>query len=73
ALLTVEKTGSASTLTIIDQVKAMLPKIAAGLPNTLRIAPLDDQSVFVKAAVQGVVREALIAACLTALMILLFL
>ncbi|MEK6364223.1 MAG: efflux RND transporter permease subunit, partial [Burkholderia cenocepacia] len=73
ALLTVEKTGSASTLTIIDQVKAMLPKIAAGLPKALHIAPLDDQSVFVKAAVQGVVREALIAACLTALMILLFL
>ncbi|SDR57126.1 Multidrug efflux pump subunit AcrB [Burkholderia orbicola] len=73
ALLTVEKTGSASTLTIIDQVKAMLPKITAGLPKALHIAPLDDQSVFVKAAVQGVVREALIAACLTALMILLFL
>ncbi|HGL6716406.1 TPA: efflux RND transporter permease subunit, partial [Burkholderia contaminans] len=73
ALLTVEKTGSTSTLTIIDQVKAMLPKIAAGLPKALRISPLDDQSVFVKAAVQGVVREALIAACLTALMILLFL
>ncbi|MBR7962781.1 efflux RND transporter permease subunit [Burkholderia vietnamiensis] len=73
ALLTVEKTGSASTLTIIDQVKAMLPKIAAGLPKALHITPLDDQSVFVKSAVQGVVREALIAACLTALMILLFL
>ncbi|MEK8041451.1 hypothetical protein AAB986_23990, partial [Burkholderia contaminans] len=50
-----------STLTIIDQVKEMLPKIAAGLPKALHIAPLDDQSVFVKAAVQGVVREALIA------------
>ncbi|HDR9226824.1 TPA: efflux RND transporter permease subunit [Burkholderia vietnamiensis] len=73
ALLTVEKTGSASTLTIIDQVKAMLPKIAAGLPKALHIAALDDQSVFVKSAIQGVVREALIAACLTALMILLFL
>ncbi|NTX25786.1 efflux RND transporter permease subunit [Burkholderia pyrrocinia] len=73
ALLTVEKTGSASTLTIIDQVKAMLPKIAAGLPKALHISALGDQSLFVKAAVQGVVREALIAACLTALMILLFL
>ncbi|CAG9204443.1 efflux RND transporter permease subunit [Burkholderia vietnamiensis] len=73
ALLTVEKTGSASTLTIIDQVKAMLPKIAPGLPKALHIAALDDQSVFVKSAIQGVVREALIAACLTALMILLFL
>ncbi|GBH25732.1 efflux RND transporter permease subunit [Burkholderia vietnamiensis] len=73
ALLTVEKTGSASTLTIIDQVKAMLPKIAPGLPKALHIAALDDQSGFVKSAIQGVVREALIAACLTALMILLFL
>jgi multidrug efflux pump subunit AcrB len=73
ALLTVEKTGSASTLTIISQVKAMLPKIAAGLPKALKITPLSDQSVFVKAAISGVVREAVIAACLTALMILLFL
>ncbi|CAG9262844.1 RND transporter [Paraburkholderia unamae] len=73
ALLTVEKTGSASTLTIISQVKAMLPKIAAGLPSALKITPLGDQSVFVKSAISGVVREALIAACLTAAMILLFL
>jgi multidrug efflux pump subunit AcrB len=73
ALLQVEKTGSASTLTIIQQVKAMLPKIAAGLPKALVITPLSDQSVFVKSAIMGVVREALIAACLTAVMILLFL
>ncbi|SAK81711.1 acriflavin resistance protein [Caballeronia catudaia] len=73
ALLTVEKTGSASTLTIIGQVKAMLPKIAAGLPGTLKITPLSDQSLFVKGAISGVVHEALIAACLTAAMILLFL
>ncbi|QBR03639.1 efflux RND transporter permease subunit [Paraburkholderia pallida] len=73
ALLTVEKTGSASTLTIIEQVKAMLPQIAAGLPTALKITPLSDQSVFVKSAISGVVREALIAACLTAAMILLFL
>jgi len=73
ALLTVEKTGSASTLTIIQQVKAMLPKIAAGLPASLKITPLSDQSVFVKSAISGVVREALIAASLTAAMILLFL
>ncbi|HKR43593.1 MAG TPA: efflux RND transporter permease subunit [Paraburkholderia sp.] len=73
ALLTVEKTGSASTLAIIQQVKAMLPKIAAGLPSALKITPLSDQSVFVKSAISGVVREALIAACLTAAMILLFL
>ncbi|WP_213307369.1 efflux RND transporter permease subunit [Paraburkholderia sacchari] len=73
ALLTVQKTGSASTLSIIQQVKAMLPKIAAGLPGALKITPLSDQSVFVKSAISGVVREALIAACLTAAMILLFL
>ncbi|MEI5996032.1 efflux RND transporter permease subunit [Paraburkholderia bengalensis] len=73
ALLQIEKTGSASTLTIIQQVKSMLPKIAAGLPSALHITPLSDQSVFVKSAISGVVREALIAACLTAAMILLFL
>jgi len=73
ALLEVEKSGSASTLTIISQVKAMLPKIAAGLPKALTITPLGDQSVFVRSAITGVVREAAIAACLTAAMILLFL
>ncbi|MFM0740432.1 efflux RND transporter permease subunit [Paraburkholderia xenovorans] len=73
ALLTIEKSGSTSTLTIIQQVKAMLPHIAAGLPDALHITALSDQSVFVKSAVVGVAREALIAACLTALMILLFL
>ncbi|OTP72903.1 efflux RND transporter permease subunit [Caballeronia sordidicola] len=73
ALLEVEKTGSTSTLTIISQIKAMLPSITAGLPKSLVVTPLGDQSVFVKSAITGVVREALIAACLTALMILLFL
>jgi multidrug efflux pump subunit AcrB len=73
ALLTVEKTGSTSTLTIVSQVKAMLPMIAAGLPKALQITPLADQSVFVKSAITGVVREAMIAACLTAMTILLFL
>src|SRR5216684_2542326 len=73
ALLQVEKSGSASTLAIIAQVKAMLPQIAAGLPKALGIQPVSDQSVFVSGAVSGVVREALIAAVLTGLMILLFL
>jgi multidrug efflux pump subunit AcrB len=73
ALLEIEKNGSASTLTIIQQVKSMLPNIAAGLPSALKITPLSDQSVFVKSAISGVVREAAIAACLTAAMILLFL
>jgi multidrug efflux pump subunit AcrB len=73
ALLTVEKSGNTSTLTIIQQVKSLLPHIAAGLPSALHITALSDQSVFVKSAVVGVAREALIAAALTALMILLFL
>jgi multidrug efflux pump subunit AcrB len=73
ALLEIEKNGSASTLTIIQQVKSMLPTIEAGLPSALKVTPLSDQSVFVKSAIDGVVREAAIAACLTAAMILLFL
>jgi multidrug efflux pump subunit AcrB len=73
ALLQIEKSGSASTLAIIAQVKAMLPQISAGLPKALGIEPVSDQSVFVSSAVSGVVREALIAAVLTGLMILLFL
>jgi multidrug efflux pump subunit AcrB len=73
ALLQIEKSGSASTLTIIAQVKAMLPQISAGLPKALGIQPVSDQSVFVSSAVSGVVREALIAGVLTGLMILLFL
>jgi multidrug efflux pump subunit AcrB len=73
ALLQIEKSGNASTLAIIAQVKAMLPQISAGLPKALGIQPVSDQSVFVSSAVSGVVREALIAAALTGLMILLFL
>jgi multidrug efflux pump subunit AcrB len=72
-LLTVLKNGAASTLTIIEQVKAILPTILAGLPPALRAKPLVDQSIFVRAAISGVVREATIAACLTGLMILVFL
>ena len=73
ALLQVEKTGNASTLAIVARVKALLPRIAAGLPKTLQINAVSDQSVFVSSAVSGVVREALIAAALTGVMILLFL
>ena len=73
ALLEIEKSGSVSTLTLVQQVRNLLPTLSAGLPKALVITPLSDQSVFVKSAVTGVVREALIAACLTALMILLFL
>jgi multidrug efflux pump subunit AcrB len=73
AMLTVMKSGSASTLDIIRRVKEALPGIASGLPPELQIRPLADQSVFVRASIQGVIREAVIAACLTALMILIFL
>jgi multidrug efflux pump subunit AcrB len=73
ALLQIEKSGNASTLAIIAKVKSMLPQISAGLPKELGIQPVSDQSVFVSGAVSGVVREALIAAALTGLMILLFL
>jgi len=72
-LMSVLKSGSASTLAIVAGVKALLPKIAESLPSTLRIAPLNDQSLFVKAAISGVVKEGVLAASLTSLMILLFL
>jgi multidrug efflux pump subunit AcrB len=73
ALLTVQKTGSSSTLDIIKSIRGRLPVILASLPPALRITPLSDQSVFVRGAISGVVWEALIAACLTGAMILLFL
>src|ERR1700677_228643 len=73
SLVTIQKTGSVSTLDIIKRVREKLPQIAAALPPQLRIQPLSDQSVFVRGAINGVVREALIAACLTAIMILVFL
>jgi multidrug efflux pump subunit AcrB len=72
-LLTIQKAGDASTLSVISGIKALLPQIAATVPPQLKMEPLADQSIFVKGAISGVVREALIAACLTALMILLFL
>jgi CzcA family heavy metal efflux pump len=72
ALLTIEKTGSASTLAIVAGIRAALPRIAATLPKELVMRPLADQSIFVKASLNGVVREGLIAACLTSIMILVF-
>jgi multidrug efflux pump subunit AcrB len=72
-LLSILKAGTASTISVVQGVRDLLPRVAQTLPPQLKIQALADQSVFVKAAVQGVVREALIAACLTALMILLFL
>ncbi len=73
SLLTIQKTGNASTLDIISGIKAMLPRIQAQLPPELQIRPLADQSLFVRASIDGVVREGLIAACLTGIMILIFL
>ena len=72
-LLSVLKNGGASTLDIVANLKALLPKVAPVLPPDIKVTPLFDQSVFVKAAVTGVVVEALIAAALTAAMVLLFL
>ena len=72
-LLTIQKAGDASTLSVISGIKSLLPQIATTVPPQLKMEPLADQSIFVLGAIQGVVREALIAACLTALMILTFL
>jgi multidrug efflux pump subunit AcrB len=73
ALLTVLRNGKASTLDVVNNVKKALPRILAGLPSALRVRQLFDQSLFVRAAISGVVREALMAAFLTGLMILMFL
>jgi multidrug efflux pump subunit AcrB len=73
ALLTILKSGAGSTLDIVNGVKAAMPKIVAGLPPELKVSEFADQSLFVRAAVNGVLREGTIAAALTAAMILLFL
>ena len=73
ALVSILKAGDASTLDVVTGIRQMLPRIAATLPPQLKAQPLADQSIFVRAAVSGVVREAVIAACLTGLMILVFL
>ncbi|TMD70004.1 MAG: efflux RND transporter permease subunit, partial [Chloroflexi bacterium] len=73
ALLPILSNGSASTLTVVAQARQLMPKILAGLPPSLKVDFLFDQSVFVRAAITGVLHEGAIAGCLTALMILLFL
>jgi multidrug efflux pump subunit AcrB len=73
ALLTVLKNGQTSTLDIVKGIKNALPHVKAGLPPSLRITPLFDQSVFVRNSISEVAREATISAALTGLMILLFL
>ncbi len=72
-LMTILKTGTASTLSIVNTIKSKLPYVRELLPEGATITPTGDQSVFVRAAIRGVVVEAVIAAGLTALMILLFL
>jgi len=73
ALITILKGGGASTLDVVKRVRARLPQIMSTLPSELHVNLLSDQSLFVRASLNGVVREAVIAAVLTALMILLFL
>ena len=72
-LMTIQKSGAASTLDVINSVKALLPQIRAGLPASLELTAVGDQSAFVNDAVTGVMREGVIAASLTGLMILVFL
>jgi CzcA family heavy metal efflux pump len=73
SLLTIIKSGAASTLDIVARIKKAVPQVAKTLPPELEIHTLLDQSLFVRAAIQSVIREAVIAACLTAIMILVFL
>jgi CzcA family heavy metal efflux pump len=72
-LMTILKNGATSTLAIVQGIKDALPGIQTTLPDTLKIVPIGDQSLFVKAAINGVVKEGAIAAALTSVMILLFL
>jgi CzcA family heavy metal efflux pump len=72
-LVSILKAGNASTLDVVKGVRTLLPRVAQTLPPELKIRPLADQSVFVRSAVSGVIREAVIAACLTGIMILIFL
>jgi CzcA family heavy metal efflux pump len=72
-LLSIMKNGNASTISVVKDVRNMLPHVLQTLPQDLNVKLLFDQSLFVRAAIQGVMKEAVTAACLTAAMILLFL
>ncbi len=72
-LMTILKAGAASTLNVIEGIKSLLPRVEESLPSSLNLNAVGDQSVFVKAAVFGVIREAALAAALVGVMILLFL
>jgi CzcA family heavy metal efflux pump len=73
ALVTVLKAGDASTIDVVKGIRELLPRVEQTLPPQLRIQPLSDQSIFVRGSINGVIREAVIAAALTGLMILIFL
>ena len=73
ALLTIYKTGGASTLNVVSGIKKALPGVLRGLTQDVNVKEFADQSIFVRSAISGVIREGIIAAALTALMILLFL
>ena len=73
ALVSVLKAGNGSTIDVVRGIRGLLPRVAQTLPPELKIVPLADQSIFVRSSINGVLREAVIAACLTGLMILLFL
>jgi CzcA family heavy metal efflux pump len=72
-LLTILKNGAVSTLAIVESVKEALPRITAGLPDSLKVLPVGDQSVFVRAAIENVIHEAVLVAALISLLVLLFL
>jgi multidrug efflux pump subunit AcrB len=72
-LMTILKAGSSSTLSVIDGIKSVLPRVRESLPSSLNLRAVGDQSIFVKAAIFGVLREAVLAAALVGMMILLFL
>jgi CzcA family heavy metal efflux pump len=72
-LVSILKSGNASTLDVVKGIRGILPRVASTVPPQLKMTPLSDQSIFVRASVQGVIREAVIAAALTAVMILVFL
>jgi multidrug efflux pump subunit AcrB len=71
-LMSILKAGNASTLDVVSGIRNILPRAVSTLPPESKVTPIADQSVFVRSAISGVVREAVIAGCLTGLMILLF-
>jgi multidrug efflux pump subunit AcrB len=73
ALISVLKSGNASTLSVVKGILGILPRVKQIVPPTFKVTPIGDQSIFVRASINGVIREGVIAACLTGLMILLFL